>query len=34
VIGLPEEYVDAVFEHTLRLLARVTRVDELIDAWS
>jgi len=33
VIGVPEDYVDAVFEHTLRLLARVTRVDELIAAW-
>jgi nicotinamidase-related amidase len=33
VIGVPEDYVDAVFEHTLKLLARVTRVDELIDVW-
>jgi nicotinamidase-related amidase len=33
VVGTPQEYVDAVFEHTLALLARITRVDELIGVW-
>ena len=33
VIGTPQAYVDAVFEHTLALLARITRVDELIAVW-
>ena len=33
VIGVPEDYVEAMFEHTLRLLARLTTVDELIGTW-
>ena len=33
VTGTPDEYVDAVLTHTLRLLATVTTVDELIAAW-
>jgi len=33
VIGTPQTYVDAVFEHTLVLLARITCVDELIERW-
>jgi len=34
VAGVPEEYVDMVFEHTLRLLAMITTVDKIIDTWS
>jgi nicotinamidase-related amidase len=34
VAGTPDEYVDAVFEHTLRLLATVTTVDAVASAWS
>ena len=34
VTGTPDEYVDAVFEHTLRLLATVTTVDEVVATWS
>ncbi|MBI1817326.1 MAG: isochorismatase family protein [Deltaproteobacteria bacterium] len=33
VTGTPDEYVDAVFEHTLRLLATITTVDEVVAAW-
>ena len=34
VTGTPDEYVDAVFQHTLRLLATVTTGDEVAAAWS
>jgi nicotinamidase-related amidase len=34
VAGTPDEYVDAVFEHTLRLLATITTVDEVGRVWS
>jgi nicotinamidase-related amidase len=34
VAGTPDEYVEAVFHNTLRLLATVTRTDEVIAAWS
>jgi len=34
VAGTPDEYVDAVFEHTLRLLATVTTVGEVAGVWS
>jgi nicotinamidase-related amidase len=34
VAGTPDEYVDAVFQHTLRLLATVTTGDEVAKAWS
>jgi nicotinamidase-related amidase len=34
VAGVPEEYVDMVFEHTLRLLATITTVEKIVDAWS
>ena len=34
VMGTPEDYVDAVFEHTLRLLARITTVEEIIAMWA
>jgi len=34
VAGTPDEYVEAVFQNTLRLLATVTRTDEVIAAWS
>jgi len=34
VAGTPDDYVDAVFEHTLRLLATVTRVDAVVAAWN
>jgi nicotinamidase-related amidase len=33
VAGTPEDYVAAVFEHTLRLLATVTTVDQVVEAW-
>jgi biuret amidohydrolase len=33
VTGTPDGYVDAVFEHTLRLLATVATVDDVIAAW-
>jgi nicotinamidase-related amidase len=33
VAGTPDEYVDAVFEHTLRLLATVTTSKELEEVW-
>jgi nicotinamidase-related amidase len=33
VAGTPDEYVAAVFEHTLRLLATVTTVDRVVAAW-
>jgi nicotinamidase-related amidase len=33
VTGTPDEYVDAVLTHTLRLLATVTEVDEVVAAW-
>src|SRR5215468_9763110 len=34
VTGTPDAYVDSVFEHTLRLLATVATVNEVVDAWS
>jgi nicotinamidase-related amidase len=34
VVGVPIEYVDAVFEHTLSLLARVSTVEAVVSAWS
>jgi nicotinamidase-related amidase len=34
VTGTPDEYVDAVFQHTLRLLATVTGSEEVVRAWS
>ena len=33
VAGTPDEYVDAVLTHTLRLLATVTSVDDVVAAW-
>jgi nicotinamidase-related amidase len=33
VAGTPDEYVEAVFANTLRLLATVTTVDEVAAAW-
>jgi len=33
VTGTPDAYVDAVFEHTLRLLATVSTVAEIAAAW-
>jgi biuret amidohydrolase len=33
VTGTPDAYVDSVFEHTLRLLATVTTVDEVVAMW-
>lgn len=33
VIGVPDDYVEAVFSHTLALLARVSSIDELIRSW-
>jgi biuret amidohydrolase len=34
VAGTPDDYVDAVFQHTLRLLATVTTADDVAQAWS
>ena len=34
VTGAPDEYVDAVFEHTLRLLATITTVGRVTEAWT
>ena len=33
VAGTPDEYVDAVLTHTLRLLATIACVDEVVAAW-
>jgi nicotinamidase-related amidase len=33
VAGTPDEYVDQVFEHTLRLLATVTSTEQIVGAW-
>ncbi len=33
VAGTPDAYVDSVFEHSLRLLATVTTVDQVTQAW-
>ena len=34
VAGTPDEYVEAVFAHTLRLLATITTVEQVVAAWS
>jgi nicotinamidase-related amidase len=34
VCGVPAEYADAVIDNTLRVLATVTTVDEVVAAWS
>jgi nicotinamidase-related amidase len=34
VAGTPEEYVEAVFANTLRLLATITTVDDVASIWS
>lgn len=34
VAGTPDEYVEAVLQNTLRLLATVTTVDEVLAAWA
>ena len=33
VAGTPDEYVQAVMQHTLRLLATITSVDDVVAAW-
>ncbi|MCX8071478.1 MAG: cysteine hydrolase [Candidatus Binatia bacterium] len=33
VAGVPESYVEQVFQYTLRLLATVTKVDEVVRLW-
>jgi len=33
VTGTPDEYVEAVLTHTLRLLATITSVDDVVAAW-
>ena len=33
VTGTPDEYVESVLSHTLRLLATITSVDEVVAAW-
>jgi biuret amidohydrolase len=34
VCGVPPSYADAVIDNTLRVLATVTTVDEVVTAWS
>jgi nicotinamidase-related amidase len=34
VAGTPDAYVESVLEHTLGLLATVTSVDDVVEAWS
>lgn len=34
VAGTPQEYVDAVLQNTLRLLATITDVDDVLRAWA
>ena len=34
VCGIPQDYADAVIDHTLALLATITTTDELLAAWS
>ena len=34
VTGTPDDYVESVFEHTLRLLATITTTAEVASAWS
>jgi nicotinamidase-related amidase len=34
VCGVPASYADAVIDNTLRVLAAVTTVDEVVTAWS
>jgi nicotinamidase-related amidase len=34
VAGTPDEYVEAVFDNTLRLLATIASVDQVVAAWS
>jgi nicotinamidase-related amidase len=34
IAGTPDEYVEAVCEHTLRLLATLTTVERVVEAWS
>jgi len=34
VAGLPAEYVDAVFAHTLRLVATVVATAGVLEAWA
>ncbi len=33
VAGTPDAHVDSMFEHTLRLLATITTVEDLVQAW-
>jgi biuret amidohydrolase len=33
VCGVPQDYADAIIDNTLRLLATVTTVDEVVAAW-
>jgi nicotinamidase-related amidase len=34
VAGTPDEYVEAVMEHTLRLLATLAPVEQVVGVWS
>ena len=34
VAGTPPDYVDAVFEHTLGIVATITTTTDVVDAWS
>jgi nicotinamidase-related amidase len=33
VVGYPEDYAEAVLEHTVALLARLTTVEEMVGVW-
>jgi len=33
VAGTPDDYVESVLEHTLRLLATITTVERVVEAW-
>jgi nicotinamidase-related amidase len=33
VTGTPDDYVEAVLEHTLRLLATITSVGQVLEVW-
>ena len=34
VAGTPPDYVEAVFEHTLGIVATVTTTNDVVDAWT
>ena len=34
VAGVPEDYAEAVIQHSLRLLATCITTDQVVDAWA